>query len=471
MVDLSLRVATINGSERVLSETEVEELTAKLRGTLLRPGDSGYDETRRVWNGMIDKRPAAIVRCASAADVMSAVNFARANDLLVSVRGGGHSAAGNAVAEGGLMIDLASMKSIRVNPAAQTARAEGGTKWIDFDRETQAFGLATTGGTNSDTGIAGLTLGGGIGWLAGKYGLTCDNLVSMDIVTADGRLLVASEEENADLFWGLRGGGGNFGVVTSFEYQVHPVGSVLQAGMVMHPFDKAKEVLRFYREFSSSIPDEVNTVGVLLTSPEGMLAAAIAACYNGPLEEGEKALRPLKEFGPPAVDLIQPMPYLAVQTMLDPTFPVGRQYYWKGVLIESISDQLIETLVERFTGVPSPYSVFAFQQLGNSANRVAADATAFSYRNARYDCVIISGWEDPSEEYANIRWARGVYDALMPFSTGATYLNTLGFSEDLAEGRVKEAFLPDTYQRLVALKSKYDPTNLFRLNANIKPGD
>ncbi len=469
MVDL--RVATINGSDSVLTEAAVDELITKLRGTLLRPGDSGYDEARKIWNGMIDRRPAAIVRCAGAGDVVSAVNFARANDLLVSVRGGGHSAAGNAVAEGGLMIDLANMKSIRVNPAARTARAEGGTKWIDFDRETHAFGLATTGGTNSDTGIAGLTLGGGIGWLAGKYGLTCDNLVSMDIVTADGQLVVASEEENADLFWGLRGGGGNFGVVTSFEYQIHPVGPVVQAGMVMHPFDKAKEMLRFYREFSSSIPDEVNTVGILLTSPEGTLAAAMAACYNGPLEEGEKALRPLKEFGRPAVDLIQPMPYLAVQTMLDPTFPVGPQYYWKGALIESISDQLIDALVERFAGVPSPHSLFAFQQLGNAANRVAADATAFSYRNARYDCVIISGWEDPSEEDANIRWAREVYDALMPFSTGATYLNTLGFSEDLAEGRVKEAFLPDTYQRLVALKRKYDPTNLFQLNANIKPGD
>ena len=324
-------------------------------------------------------------------------------------------------------------------------------------------------GQTQTTGIAGLTLGGGIGWLGGKHGLACDNVLSMDVVTADGRLLVASDEENDDLFWGLRGGGGNFGVVTSFEYRVHPVGPVVQAGMVMHPFDKAKEMLRFYREFSSTIPDEVNTVGVLLTSPEGMLAAAMAACYNGPVEEGEKALRPLKEFGPPAVDLIQPMPYLAVQTMLDPTLPVGRQYYWKGALTASISDQLIEAVVDRFAAVPSPYSLFAFQQLGNAANRVAADATAFSYRNARYDCVIISGWEDPSEENANIRWARTVHDALMPFSTGATYLNTLGFSEDLAEGRVREAFLPDTYRRLVALKRKYDPTNLFRLNANIRP--
>ena len=464
-----LRVSTITAEQTVLSDSDVGKLRAGVRGGVLCPGDDGYDDARKLWNGMIDKRPALIVCCAGAGDVVSAVNFARDHNLLTSVRGGGHSAAGNAIAEGGLMIDLSAMRSIRVNPGKQTARAEGGVKWGEFDQETQAFGLATTGGTNSDTGIGGLTLGGGIGWLSGKHGLACDNLLSVDIVTADGRLLIASQDENPDLFWAVRGGGGNFGVVTSFEYQLHPVGPTLQAGMVMHPFDKTKEVLKFYREFSGNIPDEMNTVGALLTSPEGQKVAAMAACYNGPLQEGEEALRPLKEFGPPVADHIQPMPYLALQTMLDPAAPPGRQYYWKGALIETISDELIDTLINQFAAVPSPFSVLVLQQLGNATNRVPTDATAFSHRHPRYDCVIISGWEDPSEAEKNIQWTRQVYEAIRLFSSGGIYVNALGFTEDVVEGRVKDAYQPATYQRLVALKKKYDPTNLFQLNVNIKP--
>ena len=338
---------------------------------------------------MLNKRPALIALCAGVADVLACVTFARAHNVLVAVRGGDHSVAGNASCHGGLMLDLSLMKSVRVDPATQTARAGGGARWGDFDHETQAFGLATPGGTNSDTGIAGLTLGGGIGWLSGKYGLACDNLLSADVVTADGRLVTASATENSDLFWGLRGGSGNFGVVTSFEYQLHRVGPVL-AGMVLYPFERAKEVLRFYSDFSTAISDEVNTMGALLTTPEGVRAAAIAVCYNGALEEGEKVLRPLREFGPPLADHVSPIPYTVLQSMMDTTFPRGRQYYWKASLMNHISDDAINIMLEHFSAVPSPYTLLGFQQLGNAANRVSRDATAFSHWDARYDFLILS---------------------------------------------------------------------------------
>jgi FAD/FMN-containing dehydrogenase len=296
-----LRVATTRGVDAILEEGAVQEFKASLHGPLLRPDDAGYEEARKVWNGMIDRRPALIASCAGVADVITAVNFARTHQVLVSVRGGGHNAPGNAICEGGLMIDLAGMRSIRVDPIRRTARAEGGATWGDFECETQAFGLATTGGSVSDTGIAGLTLGGGLGWLAGKHGLSCDNLLSVDLVTADGTMLIASGTEHPDLFWGLRGGGGNFGVATSFEYQLYPVGPIL-AGLVLYPFSKAKDALRLYRDFATSIPDEVNTIGGLLTSPDGVPVVAIAVCYNGGLEAGEKVLRPLRAFGPPLAD-------------------------------------------------------------------------------------------------------------------------------------------------------------------------
>jgi FAD/FMN-containing dehydrogenase len=448
-----------------LSDAAVAELKAGLRGALLQPTDPEYETTRSVWNGMTNKRPALIARCQATADVVKAVQFARANDLLVAVRGGGHSIAGHSVCEGGLMIDLARMNGVHVDAARRTARAAGGAKWGDFDHETQAFGLATTGGTNSDTGIGGLTLGGGIGWLAGKHGLTCDNLLSADVVTADGRVVTASAAENADLFWGLRGGSGNFGVVTSFEYQLHEVGMVL-GGLVVHPFEKAKEVLKFYGEYSSSIPDELNTVGVLLTLPEGMKAVAIAVCYNGDLASGDKVLQPLREFGPPLAVQIGPMPYMAVQTMLDPSFPTGRQYYWKAHLIGRISDSAIETMVDHFATVPSPFSALGFQQLGNAATRVSPDATAFSHRDAMYDFLMLSGWEDASQAQANIQWTRALYDAMLPSLHSGIYVNGLG---DDAAQQTSRAFRPGTYERLLALKNKYDPTNFFRLNPNIRP--
>ena len=463
MVDL--QAATLTGANTMLSEPALEDFRAGLRGQLILTGDEGYADARKVWNGMTDKRPALIAQCAGVADVISAVNFARDNGLLVAVRGGGHSVAGHSVCEGGIMIDLSRMKSVRVDPAKRTARAEGGAKWGDFDHATQAFGLATTGGTDSDTGIGGLTLGGGLGWLAGKYGLACDNLLSADVVTADGRFLTVNANENQDLFWGLRGGSGNFGVVTSFEYQLHHVGPVL-AGMLVHPFENAKEVLRFYSDFSSNIPDELNPIGALVTSPEGFKVVAILVCYNGPIDKGEQVLRSLREFGPPLADQIAPIPYTAIQTALEGSAPRGRQYYWRASLIKQIDTDAIDTMIDHFAAVPSPYTLLGFQQLGNAANRVGQDETGFSHRDALYDFVMLSGWEDASEAEQNIQWTRAVSDAMQPSLHGGFYVNGLG---DDAGPTVRNAYLSKTYERLIALKNTYDATNLFRLNPNIKP--
>jgi FAD/FMN-containing dehydrogenase len=462
-----LRVATITGETATLDGAAVDGFRASLRGLLICPGGTGYDETRKVWNGMIDRRPALIARCAGPADVVATVRFARNRELLVSVRGGGHNAPGVAVCEGGLMIDLAGMRGVRVDRVQRTARAEGGSTWADFDRETQAFGLATTGGAISHTGIGGLTLGGGLGWLAGKYGLVCDNLLSVDLVTADGTVLVASATENAELFWGLRGGGGNFGVVTSFEYQLHPVGPVL-AGPVLYPFAKAKEAMMLYRDFAASIPDEVNTLGALLTAPDGNPAAAIAVCYNGSHEAGEKALRPVRALGSPLVDEIAPTPYCKIQTLFDEAFVRGRRYYFKSNFTRRISDEMIDTLVEHFRAAPSPMSMVYFQQLGKAANRVDATATAFSHRDALCEWGCDAVWLDPAEDAANIRWAREVAEAMLPFTTGSDYVNHIGLEAEEGTDRIKAAFGAN-YDRLVALKNRYDPTNLFRHNQNIKP--
>jgi FAD/FMN-containing dehydrogenase len=451
----------------VLDEATVQGFKTSLRGPLLRPGDASYDDARKVWNGMIDRYPALIARCAGVADVLAAVTFARTHQLLVSVRGGGHNAPGIAVCQGGLMIDLAGMRSVHVDPVRRTARAEGGTTWGDFDRETQVFGLATTGGIVSDTGIAGLTLGGGLGWLAGKYGLTCDNLLSADVVTANGQVLTVSATEHADLFWGLRGGGGNFGVVTSFEYQLHLVGPVL-AGMVLYPFTKAREALTFYRDFATAIPDEVNTVGGLLTSPDGAPVVAIAVCYNGSLDAGEKVLRPLREFGPPLADLISPMPYCQVQTLFDAAMVRGRRYYFKSNFMQRISDGAIDTLIERFATVPSPLSVVYFEQLGKAANRVGATATAFSHRDALCEWGCDAVWLDPAADAVHLQWTRALAEAMRPFTTGSDYVNHIGLETDEGAERIKAAY-GTNYARLVTLKNTYDPTNLFRHNQNIKP--
>jgi FAD/FMN-containing dehydrogenase len=460
-------ITTIAGTNIVLDAATVQGFKASLRGPLLHPGDAGYDDARKVWNGMIDRHPALIARCAGAADVLTAVNFARTHHLLVSVRGGGHNVPGTAVCQGGLMIDLAGMRSVRVDPVRRTARAEGGTTWGDFDRETQAFGLATTGGVVSDTGIAGLTLGGGLGWLAGKYGLTCDNLLSADVVTAAGQLLTVSATEHADLFWGLRGGGGNFGVVTSFEYQLHPVGPVL-AGMVLYPFTKAREALTFYRDFATAIPDEVNTIGALLTSPDGAPVVAIAVCYNGNLDAGEKVLRPLRAFGPPLADEIRPMAYCQVQTLFDAAFVRGRRYYFKSNFMQRISDGAIDALIERFPTIPSPLSLVYFEQLGKAANRVGATARAFSHRDSLCDWGCDAVWLDPAADGVHIEWTRALAEAMRPFTTGSDYAPHIGLETDEGVERIKAAYGAN-YERLVALKNTYDPTNLFRHNQNIQP--
>jgi len=364
-----LRVITAEGSDAILEEAAVADFAAGLRGPLLRPGDEKYDEARRVWNGMIDRRPALIARCAGVADVIAAGRFARTHRIVVSVRGGGHNITGNAVCEGGLMIDLSPMKSVRVDLGKRTARAEAGLTWGEFNRETQAFGLATTGGVVSTTGIAGLTLGGGLGWLMGKHGLSCDNLLSADIVTAGGEFLTASATEHPDLFWGLRGGGGNFGVVTSFEYQLHPVGPVL-AGMVIHPIDQARGVLRFYRDFARGCPDEMLAAASLMTSPEGAPVAVIIVSYIGDIAKGEALVAPLRQFGSPLADTIAPTSYAQLNTLFDAAVPYGGvQRYWKSSFLKELGDDLIEVFIERSAKFLSPMSMVLFFHMHGAATR------------------------------------------------------------------------------------------------------
>jgi FAD/FMN-containing dehydrogenase len=451
-------------ASRTIDEDAVQKLAVGLRGQLVRPQDHGYDTVRTVFNGMIDKRPAMIVRCAGTSDVMRGVDFARAHDLPLAVRSGGHNVAGKAVCDGGLMLDLSPMKGIRVDPARRTARAQPGLTLGDFDLETQAFGLATPLGVVSMTGIAGLTLGGGLGWLNGKHGLACDNLLSADVVTADGGLLSASEEENEDLFWGLRGGGGTFGVVTSFEYRLHPVGPVL-AGGLRYSAAEVRDALRFYHEFARSCPDELTTSASLGRDPDGSLVAGVSVCYCGELEEGERVLRPLRAFGSPLEDGIRPMPYTVLQSASDEGFPPGQQHYWKASFLKDLTEEAIEVLAHFVSEMPSPDSGVGLQQMHGAASRVDPAATAFPYRDDHYDLLILSQWADPSESEANVRWTRQLFEAMQPFFGKGVYVNNLGEDE---QDRVEEAY-GDHYERLVPLKDTYDPTNLFRLNQNVKP--
>lgn len=460
-----LNVTTTTGTTAVLKEAVVTALQARLRGELLRADDEGYDEARRLWNALFDKRPALIVRCAEGADVIHAVNFARTHRLPVAVRGGGHNIAGSGACEGGLMLDMSRMKQVQVDPTTRTARAEPGLTWGEFDRATQEFGLATTGGVCSQAGIAGVTLGGGFGWLMRKHGLALDNLLSLDIVTADGQLRTASATENADLFFGVRGTHSNFGIVTALEYQLHPVGPLVLAGMVLHPLAKGREVLQFFRAYTSQAPEEMSAWAALLSSPDGQPMVAILACYIGPLEEGEAVVRPLKEFGSPVMDVIQPMPYVAAQSLIDESFPKGRYNYWKSHLLRDLSDDAIDALVERFAQVASPYSSVLIEQLGGAMSRVGRADTAFSHRDAAYDVVIMPMWTDPAESAQHIGWADELWQAVQPASSGGVYVNYLGHE---GEARIKAAY-GTKYDRLVALKNQYDPLNLFRFNQNIQP--
>lgn len=448
----------------MIAEAKLQKLAAGLRGRLLRLADAEYEEARKIWNAMIDRRPAAIVRCADAADVVQGVRFARDNNLLVAVRGGGHNVAGNAVCDGGLMIDLSQMKGIRVDAARQTAEAQPGLTLADFDAATQATGLATTMGTVSMTGIAGLTLGGGLGWLMGKHGLTCDNLLAVDMVTADGEMRQASATENQDLFWGVRGGGGNFGIVTRFEYQLHRLGPVL-GGMVIHPFSKAREVLRFYREFTSHIPDQLTLDVGILTGPDGNAVVGVPICYCGALEVGERLVEPLRKFGPPLADLIGPKPYVEVQKTFDAALPPKHHNYWKAGFAPALSDEAIDALVEYAATRPSPASLLIVEQVHGAAARVPVTATAFPHRREQYSLLGLAIWPEPADSEKNIAWARNLWGALQPSMAGSVYVNYLG---EEGEERVRSAYGAN-YERLAALKSKYDPTNFFRMNHNIQP--
>ena len=450
----------------VLDDATVQDFAASLRGEVLRPTDEGYDETRKIHNGMSDRRPTLIARCAGVADVIASVQFARDQQLLLSVRCGGHSLPGFSVCDGGLMIDLSPMRGVRVDAARQTVRAEGGVTWGDFDHETQAFGLATTGGVARPTGIAGLTLGGGHGFLNRKYGLACDNLLSVDLVTAEGNLLTASADENADLFWGLRGGGGNFGIATSLEYRLHEVGPVL-GGLLIYPLARAKEILRVYRDVTSAAPDELGTIAVLATLPDRTQAVAFLVCYAGPVAEGERLLSPLRESGPLLDDQVGPMPYTALQSIVENFNPPGMRNYWKSDYMTQLSDDAIDVLVEEYPSVPAPHTHLVIEQMGGAVSQIGEDEMAVSHRNAPYNALIVGMWSEPLEDERVIGWVRQVWEALRPFSSGGVYVNfQMG---DEGEDRVRAAYGPEKYERLVALKNKYDPNNLFRLNQNIKP--
>jgi FAD/FMN-containing dehydrogenase len=398
---------------------------------------------------------------------MEAVKFARARQLLAAVRCGAHSAAGYGTCDGGIVIDLSLMKGIQVDPVRRTVRAQGGLTWSEFDRETQAFGLATTGGSVSNTGIAGLTLGGGLGWLTGKHGLACDNLLSADVIGADGQFLKASATENADLFWALRGGGGNFGIVTNFEYQLHPVGPTVLAGMVLHPMARAREVLRFYREFSGALPDEACSWAALLNTPDGVPVAALLVVYIGPLEEGERVLGPARRFGQPLADLVQPMPYVAYQSLLDGGFAThGMQRYWKSGYDESLGDAGIDAIARGGENLLSPFSAIAVFLIHGAAARVHPGATAFGARKNQWDVNVITQWSDPSDSERQVAWTRKLWSSIEPHTTGATMINHL--DAEARPERIRASY-SGNYERLAAIKRKYDPANFFRLNANIRP--
>ena len=453
----------------VIDDETLAALQSHFRGQLLRPNDDGYDAARRVWNAMIDRHPTLIARCSGVADVLAALAFARDNDLLVAVRGGGHNVAGNAVCDGGVVIDLSRLKGIRVDPAARTVRAEGGVTWGELDHETQTFGLATTGGLISTTGIAGFTLGGGFGWLMRKHGLACDNLLAADVVTADGQFLQASAEEHPELFWGLRGGGGNFGVVTSFTYGLHPVGPIIVGGLVVHPLAAGRTVLRFYREATPTLPDECTCHAVVRTSPDGVPVVALATAAFGAIADGEAMLRPLRSFGEPAADLIGTRPYRMVQTLFDAAQPPGRRHYWKSSFLRGLDDAAIDVVVDHFARVPSPHSIVFIEQHGGAVTRTVSNETAVAHRSAPFNLLILAAWTDPTQDEVNIAWARELWAAMQPFAAEAIYVNYLGQARDEGHERIRAAYGPETYDRLVALKRQYDPSNVFRMNQNIAP--
>ena len=460
-----------------LSATAIEEFRAGFRGPVLMAEDDDYDDVRVIWNGMHDKRPALIARCTGAADVIDAVNFARKNNLLVAVRGGGHNVAGSASCDGGIMIDLSLMKGTRVDQKTKTVHAQGGATWGDVDRETQVFGLATPGGVVSTTGIGGLTLGGGLGWLRRKHGLTIDNLVSVDIVTADGKFLTASESENADLFWGVRGGGGNFGIITSFEFKLHPVGPMVTLCAPWYPVEQAATLLPKWQKFMDSAPEELSSNALFWTVPpsphfpeetHGKRVIIFAAVYTGSVEDGERITKPLRELSTPIIDLSGPIPWTAVQSAFDPFFPKKVQlYYFKSRYLSSLDKETIDIIVPLASNPPQPMVLVAIWHYGGAMTRKSDTDTAFTGRGAPFLLSVDAIWHDPQDTSNVIAYSRNFLDAVDAHSPGGLYVNFAGLGEE-GEALVKSAY-GDNYDKLVALKNKYDPSNLFRLNQNIKP--
>jgi FAD/FMN-containing dehydrogenase len=434
-----------------------------LEGMLIGPDDLHYDQARKVFNGLIDRHPKLIARCAGTADVQAALEYARKHGLPISVRGGGHNVAGNAVVDGGLMIDMSDLREVRVDAARRVAIAQAGATWFDFDQATQAYGLASTGGLVSGTGVAGFTLGGGIGWLVRKHGLACDNLIGAEVVVASGAVVHTSETENPDLLWGLRGGGGNFGVVTSFEVRLHPLGPITGL-FVAHPADRACEVLRFFREQCASAPDELTLLAAFSTGPGGPIVA-IGGCYAGPPEDAMKAVRALREFGPPMMDETESLPYTVLQSGGDASAPWGSLNYWKAEFMPELSDHAIDLIVEHASRMCSPLSQVHVHHLGGAVSRVKPDATAFAHRDAGFVYNLVGMWSERSATADNRRWARDGFEAMRPVSSGGAYVNFLG---DEGPDRVLAAYGPN-YARLAELKRRYDPDNLFRMNQNVKP--
>ncbi|HTR12024.1 MAG TPA: FAD-binding oxidoreductase [Roseiarcus sp.] len=471
MMDLTIR--TLDATRTITGET-LTAFRGRLRGVAALPGEDGYEAARTIWNAMIDRRPALVVRCLGAADVIEAVKLAREENLLVAVRAGGHNIAGAAVCDDGLLIDLSLMKSVRIDPASRTARVEPGATLADFDHEAQAFGLATPLGINSTTGVAGLTLGGGFGWTTRKFGLTIDNLLSADVVTANGAFVRASETEHPDLFWALRGGGGNFGVVTSFEFRLHPLGPQVLSGLVVHPFEEAATLLREFRRITDEAPDELVVWAVMRKAPplpflpaewHGREVLIFAACYAGDMAEGEKATRPLRALGKPIADVISPHPFVGWQTAFDPLLTPGARNYWKSHDFADLSDAAIDVIVRAVGALPSPECEVFIAHVGGAMARVAPDATAWANRQAHFIMNAHTRWRDKSEDATCVAWARGFYEASAPFAAGSVYVN---FMPEDESGRVENAYGAN-YRRLAEIKLRYDPDNRFRMNQNIQP--
>ena len=465
-------------AQQIVDDAAIEQIRFGFRGDLIRPGDPDYERARLVSNAMIDKRPALVARCSGTADVQAVVNFARDRGLPLAVRGGGHAVAGFSTCDDGVVIDMSRMRGVRVDPAATTVRAQGGCTWGDVDRETQVFGLATPGGVVSTTGIAGLTLGGGYGILSPKHGLSCDNLIGADVVLADGRVVVANERENADLFWGLRGGGGNFGVVTSFEYRLHPV-TEMHVALILHPPDVALDALKFYRDTITTGPKDLALLFAFMTIPLeppmpifppellGKKVVAFLSAYPGTAEDAEKRFQPLRTFGTPAFELVLPMPYTMAQQIQDEDAPFGTRWYWKSAFVKDpLPTELLELLAARGGSAPSPRTQVAVIPVTGAVTDVAPDATAFPLREPGFFVQMDSTWENAADDDENISWTRSVAEAVAPFAIDAAYVNFIG---DEGADRVVSAYGNEKYAKLVALKKKYDPTNLFRLNQNIKP--